>query len=621
MILIEFFVAADGFGCTRRVARVWMHQGIALKSAAAKFEDTLDYSTPIPVVSAVEDVEIRPDQIQQWLDDLPRANPELSATRIVDALLKLHEQRIDESERLTALEVYRLPVASIVEGLQATFETQSIPLSSGAKRSVDLAQSLLTGLATGYMLSAQNLAADKKYKSSSGKKELAIQRSIYYLGQVLLNGYLNYRPAVPGVWSDLYELYGYAEDEALLLESVPMAGVGIVDGSTTIDASFQHTLLVAAGDPVAMQMGECKRLYELLKRVQDKITIGTKLKRADPVGSFVFDLLSDEPPIPLAAKPNVVATPQLRSINCLKAIRELHNTLKAKNNVQFANTSKFIDVSNLELIRRAIRKWAGNPGRRQSVRSPQMLDLPVCSGVSGTHYYAFDERSFSTFEKISNGEIVATDQSVQQEIDEEHDYIDLASVPDSDGWLQHSKASIEDTLDVRESTQDDRLHHMQVARVMDESAGGVRLRLFSGSMVRLLVGEIVSMQYGSGVSWRVGMVRWLNVSARNYVDVGVMFLSPVVEPVAIQRVDARTDEVTLVPSLLFPENKLLGTPESIVVPRGTHHIEQALKIVHASGQVRHVRPVELKERTSSFDQIVISAHPKKGEVPIQTTVR
>lgn len=574
-----------------------------MKSAVAKVEDTLEFSTPIPTVSEVEDVEIQPHLIQQWLDDLPRASPELSASRIVEALTNLHHQRLDEHARLTALEVYRLPVASIVESLQATFETQSIPLSSGAKMSVDLAQSLMTGLATGYMLAARNLVAESDTDSNTTYKELAIQRSIYHLGQVLLNAYLTYRPAVEGVWSDLYELYRHAENEALLLEPIPMEGVGIVDSTTTIDACFQHILLVSCGDPAGMQMGECKRLYELLKRVQEKISIRNKIRSRASHGDFIFDLSTDEPPVPLAATPNVKPSPHLRSVNCLKAIRELHDTLKAKNNVRFANTTHFVDVSNLELLRKTGRKWAGNPGRRQSIRSPQILDLPVCSGISGTHYYASGQQSFSRFEQLASG--AGPVNPGQIESTAEQIFIDLSSAPDSGGWLSATTEQVADDIDVFETSGPIRLHHMQVARVMDESAGGVRLRLFTGSMVRLLVGDIVSMQYGASESWRVGMVRWLNASANNYVDVGIMFLSPVVEPVAIARTDARDGEVTLVPALLLPQNQQIGTPETIVLPRGTHLLEDELRIVNAQGLVRQLKPVSLQRRTSSFDQIVI----------------
>ncbi len=576
-----------------------------MKSAAAKLEDTLEFSTPIPAVSEVENVEIRPDQIQRWLDDLPRASPEHSASRIVEALANLHQQRLDEQTRLTALEVYRLPVASIVENLQATFETQSIPLSDGAQRSVDLAQSLMTGLATGYMLAARNLVIEQHEDADTTLKELAVQRSIYHLGQVLLNAYLTYRPGVEGVWSDLYELYRYAESEALLLEPVPMEGVGIVDGSTTIDASFQHILLVACGDPAGMQMGECKRLYELLKRVQETISISNKIRSRGSLGRFVFDLQSDSPPVPLAATPNVKPSPHLRSINCLRAIRELHGMLKAKNSVRFANTTQFVDVSNLELLRQTGRKWAGNPGRRQSIRSPQMLDLPVCSGISGTHYYASGQQSFNQFETRARG--VDSDSGNRHDDEEpgQQIFIDLSSTPDADGWLAATTEEVAKAIDVHESTGAARVHHMQVARVMDESAGGVRLRLFTGSMVRLLVGDIVSMQYGASESWRVGMVRWLNASAKSYVDVGVMFLSPVVEPVAIARTDSRSGEVTLVPALLLPQNSKIGTAETVVLPRGTHLLEDELRIVNAEGHVRQLKPISLERRTSSFDQIII----------------
>jgi len=580
-----------------------------VKSALAKYEDTLEFATPMPVAKAVENVELRPSQIKSWLDELPRANPDLSAARVVGALENFHQQNLDDEQRLEALEAYRLPVASIVEELQAKFETQSIPLSPGTKESVDLAQSLITGMATGYMLVARNLVEQNESIISSDHKELAIQRSIYHLGQVLLNAYLTYRPAVRGVWADLYELYRYAEHDALLLEPIPMEGCGIVDSVTTIEASFQHILLVAAGDPAGLQMGECKRLYELLKRVQEEVNITTNLSFPDPVGIFVFDLTSDDPPLPLAATPDIHASPSLRSVDCLRPAKKLHGELKSRNRIHYANTSRMIDVSSLELLRRTGRKWAGNPARRQSVRSPQMLDLPVCSGIAGTHYYAYNQQPFSYFEQRCRG--IEPEQEADAASNDEV-FVDLNTPPDKGGWIQSTTASessdadkSDDRVEIHDSTVAPRLHHLQIARVMDESAGGVRLRLFTGSMVRLMVGNIVAMQYGAGESWRIGMVRWLNASAKNYVDVGIMFLSPSMEPVAIQRLDADSEDPTLVPALLLPSNQTLGTPETIIVPRGTHNMGDELLIISEQGSIRSLKPMQLKERTSSFDQIVL----------------
>ena len=236
------------------------------------------------------------------------------------------------------------------------------------------------------MRSARNFVDHNDRDPKPTYKLFAIHRSIYHLGQILLNSYLSYRAAVPGVWSDLYELYRYAESEALLLESVKIEGVGIVDSTTTIDATFQHIVLVSSGDPGGMQMGECKRLYELLKRIQDSVTISSKVAWPEPIGYFIFDLSSDDPPVPLAATPDLYATTDHRSINCLKAVSNLHNSLKSTNKIRFAESGQLVDVSNLELLRRGAKKWAGNPGRRQSVRSPQMIDLDVCSGIGGTHF-------------------------------------------------------------------------------------------------------------------------------------------------------------------------------------------------------------------------------------------
>ena len=107
--------------------------------------------------------------------------------------------------------------------------------------------------------------------------------------------------------------------------------------------------------------------------------------------------------------------------------------------------------------------------------------------------------NFVEFERKANGIQTPARKNKGESASEHEVYINLAAKPDAAGWINPGpRIEAEKGAPLFESTLDRRPHHKQIARMMDESAGGVRLRLFTGSMVRLLVGEIVSMRIPGG---------------------------------------------------------------------------------------------------------------------------
>lgn len=568
-----------------------------MEPALIRFEETFEKFTP-----GCAD-EARPQLTRMWRNELFRSNPMLHAPGIVIALRNLHRRKLSDDERLLELEGYRLAVTLLVEELQARFDTQPIPLTQVAKESVDVAQSLLQGLASGYMLCARNYIEDADPASDVDTLTLAIQRGIYHLGQVLLNAWLAYRPNVSGVWSGLYELYQHADQNDLLLKPVPMEDAGMVNDVTTILASFQQVVLMSTANPAGMQMGECGYLFDLLKRVELVEESNDHEPNSESVGIFAFDVRSDGSPLPQAATRDFEDAESFSSIDCLQTIQSLYDLLNFRSANRDAGDGQRTDIISLELLRKISERWAGTLIRRHSARSPTAWELPMCTGIAGIHYHASYQQTFSQFKR----EICDVESGFQNPaLTEDGEFSEQDLQWDYDSWLWGVAVDgVESNVSADEAGVADGTYQTQTVRVMDESEGGVRLRLFTGSKVRLLVGNIVSLQTGAAGSWRAGVVRWLNASERHHVDAGIEFLSPNIEPVAVQCSEAQTGGTVLLPALLLRSNDG-DVSETLVVPGGTHSIGTALKVIAADGVSRELEILESKLHTSSFEQVVIN---------------
>lgn len=569
-----------------------------MKSTVLKQEEFFEHPAPLRAIETSSPL-LQPNQIKKWLHDLPSQNPARNATRIITALTKLQQNDLSDEIRLEALDTYHPYVLNLTKHLQQRYKTGPTPLSLDTTASVDLAQSLIQTLASSYMQLARGQLSRSSSLTDLDRKSRAIERSIFNLGQVLLNGYLAYRTAPSRVWSDLIELYASADRQDLLTHSVPCGAAESVNSFTTIQTTFEQVVLLSTSDPKGMQVGECQHLNDLLTQVHlhsDTDRVETRLESA---GVFVFDTTKDEPPLPISACPDLIESPDHVSINCLGTIEALQERAKTNDADQPFKIGVQPTIDTAALVRRVIRRWTGKLTRGPLVRMPQVWDLPVCCGIADIHYYAYNQLPFSKFELDARN--TAPIQAGAR--------IDVNEISTATDSHQNSDPELRqityDNLETQLADDDTpNLHKMQVARVMDESDGGIRLRLFTDSTVQLVVGDIVSMQYGAAGSWRPGVVRWLLANARDHVDVGIQILSNYVEPIAIQPFEVYSgDQMT--PALLLPGSSSLGTSDSFVVSGRFRNYSEKCKVVNAEGEVRAFKLIDLKLRTRSFDQITV----------------
>lgn len=562
---------------------------------------------------SVRAAEVRPRRVEAWLSDLPRANVHDSAQQVHQALFAQNRIPLEPGNRLNLMELYQETAATVVDALTKDYALTAFPLSQRNKELVSLVNRLLGEMANGYKIVANDLVQQGRTDAAQNQLVMAIQRSVHYLGRLLLNAYQSYSAYPSGVWNELHKLYRYAESHSLQDIAVSNGRDEADDDEAvgSIAVSYQQICLVGAVNPYSMLQGECARFYNLIPLWQSTAEVSALTSSRDPAGRFLINLNSDAPPIPLIKASVGEEREDLRVLNAIDVVREVHSVLKGleKGATQRALRSSSIpgvDAAQSDLLRRIGRMLGGVNVRRRSTRSPTDEATQVCVGINSIHYFASGELPFQVFCRTGqDGAAAPGADDVAQNV-EEKAYLDLGN-PDlnPDGAQQW--------LPIPDSRQQDDWRFGSAfrrfdCRIADESASGLCIQVQAPHELKVRVGDPIGLQYPTPDRWRVGVVRWLRSRNRGRQEMGIQMLAPEIRAVAL-RVLTSADAAKAGPefqALLLPANLHLKQPESLLVPRGTYHSGQRLVLVEPSAGPRLVSPLRTLDRTGSFELLLLN---------------
>ena len=161
---------------------------------------------------------------------------------------------------------------------------------------------------------------------------------------------------------------------------------------------------------------------------------------------------------------------------------------------------------------------------------------------------------------------------------------------------EQKKLIIDSTFKERKKNADS---HWEVVNI---SAGGYCLRWNSDDTSKAQIGELISLQeFGSNnkFEWRIGVIRWMQFTQENGLEIGVQVISPKVITATAQRLN-RPNE-TPFECLMLPGIKALKQASSMILPSHAFKTNDKLKVKILENKVDIILG-EIKEHTGSFTQ-------------------
>lgn len=502
-----------------------------------------------------KDLEIRPKHVKAWAESLPLAQSVEVGRRIRDHLAGLNAARVETDDRIQILQNYRPIVSVVLEELEAMYARSTVPLPARAREALGIARELATQLAASYKIAASEKAA----KLIGGKKQLPflLLRALEYLAAALRASYKSYTPVPRGLWRELNEIYLYAESEGFAAEPAD------AETKASILDAYVESLFLALTDPYRLSPGELDRVLQQVRTARTAVWLKQEVPVTPTSAHFLVMCDLDRPPKPALSAHDERGGPNWRILDANALVDRLRARKEAieKGNVSAA-TSKAMGRDGVMLLGKLVTLW-GDPPKRTSRRDAMDSTVAICIGLKAVIHYVELERH---------------DPQREAEMIRRGITVPLVSLP---------------------SDADARAYPVTEWEVVNQSAGGLKVRRMASSQQSVAVGELVGVKLPGRQRWTVGMVRWITVLEDGGLEFGVQFLASAARPVAIRpTITSLSTEPKA--ALILCEALPWQAGESLLASSNTFSDLREFEVEDAQ-RLFNVRATNLHEKTGRYE--------------------
>ena len=203
--------------------------------------------------------------LQQWIMELPTANPGLATRLLFDLLKEFTRLDMDTQKRLAALEMLRPSYLIIEEYLRSRLIKIGFPKGEDEKKIQNVLVSIEKEFTIGYWIVARELTK-RNISWFKGKNiALAIQRVMVGLSSIITTNYIMSLAAPDWVWIDLHSLYKLSVK--LNKETNKVVDENSLNNSSSIQDCYKQILLLSLSDPTGLMQKEIQLIYKFTEKI------------------------------------------------------------------------------------------------------------------------------------------------------------------------------------------------------------------------------------------------------------------------------------------------------------------------------------------------------------------
>jgi len=575
-----------------------------------------------------------PRKLKKILSDLPNSNMGELTKQTFHILRDQNRQTMPNKNRLENLEMLRVFSREICDSLKKYFINRTLPLPEKSKKIVNLNQSILQELIYGYEIIAFEAANNIDTTIDDKTLGTSICRALNYLAEMLLRASEVYQPYPEKLWQDAHQLYLFAENRNLLDNNIFDSET---ETKTTIANSYKRILLFALSRPIALRQSDCDRVFKELFEWSKYADIHQET--SEDLINRVFSMRVFENKAPdYLDRSDLADDVIIRTLDASKLVSHVENLIAEKNKQK--QKLAIGDEMPLETLMTLVSSWGENAERRFS-RAERHGHINVAIGLSKAC------KAINESKKIQNAPLEPGDGFFQTStklkdilIDSNHDFfktstasksehnLTLESIADDEHQLKQTPAGNsednrwdmvakgrvltdayerennlveEDRPDLQKQNSDS---HWEIVNI---SAGGYCLRWNSDATSRAQIGELIALQefdLKSNFTWQVGVIRWMQFTPENGLEIGVQILSPKIEAATAQRAN-RLDESPF-DCIMLPAIETLNQSSSTLLPAHAFATDNKL-VVKILDNIISITLGETKEHTGSFTQFTYNS--------------
>lgn len=575
--------------------------------------------------------DLSPGRIGEWLEQLPLANPRVSAHTLVNALHGTNRCSVRRASRLEVAERARPVVEAVADGLIHQYRRSGLPLAPEQDNDARMVQHLFRELTIAFH-HAVNAALPESGTRPRNRQDLllALQRTLLAQGRGLLEAYRLHAPEPQGFWHTLHSLYRNAE--AFRLQGEPIKGKADNDETAlSVKQAYLRVIILALANPYHLIEGETEELYRRLGRWIH----GARLTRPDDntslAGRFLVDLGSDFPPRYLARQqPRRVPSAEPRLLELDQLLTTVDQQIQAVDHrITHTRHGSTLSLRHQRGMYTRFRDALGGRQERTTPRRSTLAPVSLVDGLSHVHYVlsgfqAFhpeaDElrwrRKIADTSRGAHGLELAADDWIQtpQGPTRHNAYFRGYDREADDVWQRANRldmAAAEPSDAAAETVEPVTMSRKNV------SEGGMALFLARDCPLQTRVGELVAYaepeHADNPENWGLATIQWLRTRPERGLEMGIAHLAESAFAAASKAVSGPGKGSAYMRTLIAPRVNPLSGRATLVTPASVYDRGSRLAL-NLGELVLHVELVRVLEQGRRYDRFAyrVLTDPQAG---------
>ncbi|MGZ8161370.1 MAG: hypothetical protein ACXWTT_00720 [Methylobacter sp.] len=214
--------------------------------------------------------------LQQWVAELPTANPGLATRLIHDFIMEFNATEMAAQLRLEALELLRPSALVIEDYLRSRLIKAGFPKEDNDKKILQVLISIEKEFTIGYWIVLKELTQRDIGWFKGKHAALAIHRTIKGLSSIVISHFIMGMPVPDWVWIDLHSLYKLSvkiKKDATKIDNDVANDINQANKTSTPEECYLQILLLSLADPTGLMQKEILLVYGFIETIVSLVSL------------------------------------------------------------------------------------------------------------------------------------------------------------------------------------------------------------------------------------------------------------------------------------------------------------------------------------------------------------
>ncbi|MCL7422268.1 MAG: hypothetical protein M8364_15350 [Methylobacter sp.] len=299
--------------------------------------------------------------LQQWITELPTANPGLATRLLYEFIKDCNAIEMDSQMRLDALELVRPSALVIEDYLRSRLIKTGFPKEENDKKILDVLVSIEKEFTIGYWIVLKELTRRNVSWFQGKNAALAIQRCISGLSSIVISHFLMGMSIPDWVWIDLHSLYKLSieikKDTTKIVNDINQS-----NKASTPEECYKQILLLSLADPTGLMQKEILLVYSFIETIDFLVSL-----KSEPVAGqqmqYIISTDEDKPPyyqdsISVKNDPAALYIDFTRLFKALQQKEKMISAIEARFSPMYVSKNNSVKLS-AELLDYLGQRWSG----------------------------------------------------------------------------------------------------------------------------------------------------------------------------------------------------------------------------------------------------------------------